>query len=73
MKQNISKDLTTFFDLSFLKFFLVILMGPCSQYAILHKRATCQAGPETLRKPYARRRSHTYARYYVSQSMAELY
>lgn len=45
-------------------------MGPCSRYAIFHKRATRQAGPETWRKPYARRWSHTYARYYVSQTGA---
>lgn len=45
-------------------------MGSCSQYTIFHKRATRQADPETSRKPYARRRSYTYARYYVSQTGA---
>lgn len=46
-------------------------MGLRSQYVIL-PHATCQASLETSRKgkPYTCRRSHIYARYYVSQTGA---
>lgn len=57
-----------FFDHLFLKFLNRPNGTSLSIRDLSQACNTSVYGPKTSRKPYARRRSHTYARYYVSQT-----